>query len=98
MAYQVGKFAGVGEKMRTLADLAALAGLRQSYVEALQRMYERLHNDPIDWGDLYRTKHEGGLVCHALIWPITVHYAVFESEQTVLIIDIKPAFEWPIRP
>ena len=99
MAYQVGKFAGVAEQMQALADRAALAGIRQSYVEALKRMLQHLQHDPLEWGDpLYRTNHEGGIVCHAWVGPIVVHYAVFESEQTVLIIDVVPAFEWPIRP
>jgi hypothetical protein len=99
MAYQVGKFAGVAEQMHTLADLATLAGLRQSYLDALKYMLERLQRDPLEWGDpLYRTQREGGVVCHAWIGPIIVRYAVFESEESVLIIEIKPAFEWSIRP
>jgi hypothetical protein len=99
MAYKVGKFSGVGEQMRALADRAKLVGIRQRYLEALQEMLERLQLDPLDFGDpLYRTKHEGGVVCHAMIDPIIVHFAVFEVDQTVLIIDIQPAFDWPIRP
>jgi hypothetical protein len=38
MPFKVSKYAGVAEKMRSLADLAALAGMRQSYLDALTTM------------------------------------------------------------
>jgi hypothetical protein len=99
MPYKVGKYPGVAEKMRTLADLASLAGLRQSYLDALRKMADHLENDPLEWGDpVYRVPHQSGVVCHALVEPVVVHYSVHESTKIVLIIDIKPMFEWPIRP
>jgi hypothetical protein len=62
MAYKVGKFSGVGEQMRALADRAKLAGIRQRYLEALQEMLDRLQLDPLGFGDpLYRTKHRAAL-------------------------------------
>lgn len=47
MAYKIGKFPGVAEKMRNLSDLASFAGIRQSYLEALRTMADRLENDPL---------------------------------------------------
>ena len=85
--------------VRPIADLAMLAGMRQRYLDALQTMLKHLRDEPLQWGDpLYRTKHEGGIVCHACIGPILVRYVAYEAEQMALIIDIKPLFEWPIRP
>ena len=68
MAYQGGKFAGVGDKMRALADRAVFSGMRQAYLDALKHMMSRLQKDPLEWGDpLYRTKHqEDSFVMQAL--------------------------------
>ena len=97
MPFKIGKYAGVGAKMRTLADLAALAGIRQIYLDAL--MYQRLEQDPLGCGDpLYRLHIEGGAVFHAVFDPVIVRYSVHEPQKTVLIMDIVPLFDWPIRP
>jgi hypothetical protein len=98
MAYQVGRYPGVAEKLQSLAKLATLAGIRKSYVDALRTMLVRLENDPLEWGDpLYRVPHQSGIVCHSLVWPIMVRYSVHESANVVLIIDVSPCFDWPIR-
>ncbi len=99
MPYKVGKYPGVAAKMRTLADLASLAGMRQSYLEVLKLMAERLESDPMGWGDpLYRVPHQSGIVHHAIAWPIQVRYSVHEAVAVVLIMDIDPVFDWPLRP
>jgi hypothetical protein len=99
MPYKVGRFAGVPKQMRALADYAALAGIRQAYLDALKRMLAHLEQDPLAWGDpLYRIKHKSGVVCHVCMEPIAVRYVVFEEEQSVLIIDIRPVVEWRVRP
>ena len=99
MPYKVGAYAGVKEQMRTLADLASLAGIRHSYLDALKQMARHLQDDPLAWGDpVYRSPQQGGIVYHALVGPIVVHYAVHESKKAVLIIRIEPLFEWPVRP
>ena len=96
MPFKVSKVEGVGAKMRALATLASLAGLRQSYMAALLKMYEKLAIDPLGWGDpIFRQPHKGGIICHALVGPIVVHYSVHEPENTVFIMDVKPLFEWP---
>ena len=99
MPFKVGQAAGIKQRMQTLADLASLAGIRRFYLDALAVMLQRLENDPLEWGDpLYRKPALGGMVCHAVVSPIIVHYSVHEPAHTVLIIEIKPLFEWPIRP
>jgi hypothetical protein len=61
-------------------------------------MARRLRIDPLEWGDpLYRKSELGGTLCRALIYPIAVHYSVHEPAHVVLIMDIEPLFEWPIR-
>ena len=99
MPFKVGKVAGVGAKMRTLADRASLGGIRQAYLDALEQMLSRLENAPLQWGDpVYRLPHQGGVVFHATVSPIRVLYSVHEPESIVLIIDVNPLFHWPIRP
>jgi hypothetical protein len=73
--------------------------MRAAYLNALTTMYDHLRTDPLGWGDpLYRLHHQGGIVCHAHVGPIAVHYSVHEPENTVLIVDIRPLFEWPVLP
>jgi hypothetical protein len=99
MPYKVAHYPGVAEKMRALADLASLAGIRRHYLDALRTMARRLQDDPLGWGDpLYRTHIQGGIVCSGLIDPIVVRFVVHEPEKVVLVIDIKPLFQWLIRP
>ena len=99
MPYKVGKYPGVAEKMRMLGDLATLAGMRRRYLDALNMMMRRLQEDPLTWGDPQFHLHiEGGTVCSALVDLIVVRYAVHEPEKAVIIRDILPLFEWPIRP
>jgi hypothetical protein len=97
--YKVGKYGGVEEQMQMLLDRASLGGIRAYYTGALLEMARHLKNDPLEWGDpLYRKPALGGIVCHAVVSPIIVHYSVHEPAHTILIIEIKPLFEWPIRP
>lgn len=99
MPYKVGNAAGVGARMHLLAQRASLAGIRQAYLDALTMMLQRLSSDPLVFGDpLYRMPHQGGIVCHAVVGPILVHYSVHEAENSVIVGDIKPLYEWPIRP
>ena len=49
MPFKVGKYEEVDQQMRTLFDLAILAGIRESYVEALAEMNRRLQDDPLGW-------------------------------------------------
>jgi hypothetical protein len=97
--YKVGNYDGVKEQIRTLLDLATIAGIRESYLEALAKMAERLQNEPLAWGDpVYRKPNPVGLVCQGIVGPIIVRYSVHEPEHAVLIISIEPLFEWPVRP
>ncbi len=99
MPYKVGHYRGVKEQLATLADFASLAGLRQAYFEALKAMAQHLQHGPLEWGDpLYRKPQQDGVVCRASVGPILVHYSVHESISAVLIMNVEPLFDWPIRP
>ena len=97
--YKVGNYDGVEQQMQLLLDLASLAGIRASYLESLADMARHLKTDPLEWGDpVFRKPDLGGIVCRALVSPVVVHYSVHEPAHAVLIIEIKPLFEWPTRP
>src|SRR5262249_49385858 len=97
--YKVGKYDGVTKQIRTLFDLATLAGIRESYLAALAKMIEHLENEPLEWGDpLYRKTNPVGLVFAGLWGRSPVPSPVHEPQHAVLIISIEPLFEWPVRP
>lgn len=95
--YQVGKTARVSAQVRELSRRAADAGITAPFVAGLKRMTARLQSDPLGWGDPeFRTKHKGGVKCHAVCSPLVVFYVVFESERQVCILDVKPLSGSPL--
>jgi hypothetical protein len=43
------------------------------------------------WGDpIRKTVLEGGMVYRGIYQPLIVHYAVFEKERVVMLLDINP--------
>lgn len=63
---------------------------RTAIVDALEETLNKLRNAPLDFGDpLYRTRKEGGVVCHGLCWPMSVQFVVYEAEQVVCILKVK---------
>jgi hypothetical protein len=88
--FKISKFPRAEEKLRALAKQAMDQGDFQAFLGSLQRIYERLKANPHEWGDPeYNTKHPGGVVCHAIESPFLVHFAVYEAEQVVCLLDIE---------
>ena len=97
MAFRIGRSAAIEQQIRDLAKLATAAGIRKIYVDALRTMVDHLANRPLEWGDPeYNLIQAGGVVCHGIIAPILVRYAVYQLEQIVQIIEIKPLSNSPL--
>jgi hypothetical protein len=87
--YKVDRVPKVDEQLEQLAETATALDIRRIFFSSLGAMMDRLESDPQGFGDpLYRAKHKDGIVCHAMQSPLMVHYAVFEKEKTVIILDI----------
>ncbi len=95
--YRVDRLAVVDEQMRALAAKAAAAGIREYYLQSLHAVLERLRTQPLEWGDPdWRTQRPGGTVCHGLLGPLLVKYAVFEPDRVVLMLDLSPLPRSPL--
>jgi mRNA-degrading endonuclease RelE of RelBE toxin-antitoxin system len=97
MTYKVDRTPAVNHQLRDLADRAKAQRIHQAYLDALREMLSELQTRPLEWGDpQYKTKHAGGIVCHATPWPILVRYAVYQNEKIVMIIQIRPRADSPL--
>jgi hypothetical protein len=44
----------------------------------------------LDFGEpLRNTAKEGGVVRHAIVRPVSVHFAVYAAERVVLLLEVK---------
>lgn len=88
-SYRVDATPKVKQQIQELRKLAKHRGMVGNYVSALRKLVDALEQAPLDWGDpQYRTQQQGGLVCQGISNPLLVHYAVYEQEKSVLIIDL----------
>jgi hypothetical protein len=92
MKFQVSQKPGVIEQVRRLHEVARKNGIETKYVLALKQMVQHLETRPLEWGDPeYHLIHEGSVVCHGVIDPIIVRFAVYPIEIKVYVLDIKAA-------
>jgi hypothetical protein len=89
-AFTVDRLPVVNEQIRKGAELADVHGSRKEYLEALRTMLQELQSHPIEWGEpRYNTKKQGGVVCQRIHRLLIVHYAVYQDERRVLILDLQ---------
>jgi hypothetical protein len=87
--FKVDRLPKVDDQIKLLEKTATAQSIRQAFFDSLKAIIHRLETDPLEFGEpLYRTKQKDGIVSHALHPPIMVHYVLFESEKTVVILDI----------
>lgn len=88
--YQITKINAVVQAIRGIISSEKDWEKRNALADALEAIVDRLRTDPLAWGDpQYRTKKEGGLICRGLYPPFSVHFAVYELERVVCVLDIK---------
>jgi len=93
--FRVGHLPRVEAGLKELTKKAAREGTQGKIFESLRFIQECLETIPLTWGDpAYHTKHPGGVVYHRIHKPYYIHYAVYEQERVVLILDLNMVDEW----
>jgi hypothetical protein len=89
--FKVDRLLRVNQKISSLFLQAKKLGIDEFLVETLERVLELLRDQPLSWGDPVRkTVLEGGVILRGIYKPLVVHYAAFEKERVVMILDINP--------
>ena len=97
MTFKVDRTPAVSRLIRELAERAKARRIRESYLDALNQMMTHLTNRPLEWGDPeFNTQLPGGIVCHGIVWPVCVRFAVYEAQRIVVIFDLKPLPRTPL--
>ena len=90
MKYRISHKPGVPEQIHALHGYAKDAGIEVGYVDALKQIIRHLQMHPLEWGDPeYQLRHVGAVVCHGLLDPLMVRFAVFEAEEFVHVLEFK---------
>lgn len=72
--------------LRELARRATARGELARYHAALSTAYERMRNDPLNWGErLYHSRGRRAPVFHGAVTLLHVHYAVLADISVVVL-------------
>ena len=89
MPFKISKFPHAEAQLRALAKRATDLGIYQAFSDALARIEDHMQDDPLEWGDpKYNLSLPGGVVCHGMEWPLVVHFAVYQADNVVCLLDI----------
>jgi hypothetical protein len=92
MKFQISHKAEVVQQIHALHAIAKKKGVEVAYVAALKETIQHLQTHPLEWGDPeYHQHHEGSVICHAVADPIVVRFAVYQIEEKVHILEIRPS-------
>jgi hypothetical protein len=79
----------VDEQIEQLFLQAKSRQTKRTLIETLRTIHHDLMERPLEVGDpAFRTKKEGGVVCHRIVRPLVVHFVVFENEKIVCILKV----------
>ncbi len=74
------------QKLRHWRERARLVGRESEFVEMVSRVYDRLTNDPLVWGDpLYRLHRLDLLICRGRYRFLQVYYGVDRAKRIVYV-------------
>lgn len=89
--YQVARLPRVTQQMRALTKRAKVLGIKTALLEAFESLDRQLQRAPLSLGNpVHTTKKRGGIVCVAIVEPISIRFAVYEDERAVILLDINP--------
>jgi hypothetical protein len=84
--YKVTHSALTGQEIKRLHQRAAQEGRGKQFVSALRAIYERLKNDPVNFGEpIFRLPALKLIVYQAGVSPVMVDYAVHEERRLVIL-------------
>jgi hypothetical protein len=94
--YRIGPVQNVKRQLEQLTARAESLGIKDELAGILTQVFHGLESCPLEFGEPERaTKKPGGLVCHGLVRPISVQFAVYPEERVVLVLDIR-AYSGPL--
>jgi hypothetical protein len=97
-AFKISRVPRATEQMRDLVRRASALGMRAELAAALLEITERLQNDPLQFGEpSYNTHKPGGVVCTAVVQPLKVTFAVFDTDKVVFLLDVSPMPRSPLE-
>ena len=78
MKFRISHGHQVKEQIQHLHQSAKKANLHAEYIWALKQIVQHLEENPLAWGDPeYNLKHEGSVVCHGIVKPLVMRFAIF---------------------
>jgi hypothetical protein len=88
--YEVRHSAAVGQSIRDLHVQASQAGAVKAFRAAFNNILQRLEIDPDDVGEpLYRLKVMRMRVCHVIVRPLVMDFAISEDSPMVFIKGVR---------
>jgi histidinol dehydrogenase len=89
--YKFATIARADNQVRDLLAKAALLGIQDDVIRALQTAYNEMRSRPEKFGEpSHNTRKKGGVVCNAVVEPISIHYVVYRHEKAVILLDVRP--------
>lgn len=89
-SYRVDRVPPVDKELRELGEEAVRKGRRAEFVAALRLILSKLQADPVESGEPeYHATLPGGLVRRGVCRPLSVQYAVYAAERSVLILHFS---------
>ena len=81
----------VNAQIHALAEKADALGIGMEFVLALKTVVEQLKTRPLEWSDPeHRTRKKGGCVCHGISPPLYIRFVVYQEEEYVCLLDLRP--------
>ena len=89
-SYRVDYDPKVKEQIIAIKEAAIEAGRLREYVEILEQAVHFMRTDPHGWGDPeFRSKFVNGLYCHAMRWPVSFRYVIYEDVHGVVLLSLR---------
>lgn len=86
--YRIGRTLQAQEQLRQIVAQAISAGKADVVRAAAEELIKQLQSAAASVGEpLRRTHKQGGVVRHLVVGPLSTHYAVYEAERVVLLLE-----------
>src|SRR5687768_10849027 len=94
--FEIQQLPGVTQTLRELVEKAEVKGTEKELLAVLKEVASNLQTDPLKWGNPeYHPRKTGSTVCHGICCSLYVQYVVFELENIVLPLRVKPLLNSP---
>jgi hypothetical protein len=94
--YKLDHAHNVTHQIRSIFAFAKESGKTAKCATLMKKAVHLLQTNPHGWGDPeYHSKSSDGVVCHAILRPVSFRYVVFEQAHAVVLLNVQlyAAFE-----